>query len=83
MVAPAVAYGASGEHAGFPGTLLINHTVLADVLIELIRSARGSFSGVVLISRPRGEPPGVVAGRRAVPVRWRGGHDLDRVGAGR
>jgi mycofactocin system creatininase family protein len=49
MVAPAVAYGASGEHAGFPGTLLINHTVLADVLIELIRSARGSFSGVVLI----------------------------------
>jgi mycofactocin precursor peptide peptidase len=50
MVAPAVAYGASGEHAGFPGTLLINHTVLADVLIELIRSARGSFSGVVLIS---------------------------------
>jgi len=50
MVAPAVPFGASGEHAGFPGTLLVNHAVLADVLIELIRSARDSFLGVVLIS---------------------------------
>ncbi len=50
VVAPPVAYGASGEHAGFPGTMLINHAVLADVLIELIRSARTSFVGVVLIS---------------------------------
>ncbi len=30
--------------------MLINHAVLADVLIELIRSARDSFLGVVLIS---------------------------------
>lgn len=50
VVAPPVAYGASGEHAGFPGTLLVNHVVLADVLLELIRSARASFLGVVLIS---------------------------------
>ncbi len=50
MVAPAVAYGASGEHAGFPGTLLVNHAVLADLLLELIRSARDSFLGVILIS---------------------------------
>jgi mycofactocin precursor peptide peptidase len=50
FLAPAVAYGASGEHAGFPGTLLVNHAVLADVLVELIRSARASFLGVVLIS---------------------------------
>ncbi len=50
LVAPPVAYGASGEHAGFPGTMLINHAVLADVLIELIRSARASFLGLVLIS---------------------------------
>jgi creatinine amidohydrolase len=45
-----VAYGASGEHAGFAGTLLINHAVLADFLIELIRSARASFYAIVLIS---------------------------------
>jgi mycofactocin system creatininase family protein len=49
-VAPAVAYGASGEHAGFPGTLLVGHDVLAQLLIELVRSARGSFAGVALVS---------------------------------
>jgi creatinine amidohydrolase len=49
-VAPAVAYGASGEHAQFPGTLLMGHGVLADLLVELIRSARPAFAGVVLVS---------------------------------
>jgi len=49
-VAPAVAYGASGEHAGFPGTLLVGHEVLAGLLVELVRSARPSFRGVVLVS---------------------------------
>ena len=49
-VAPAVAYGASGEHAGFPGTLLIGHEALAGLLVELVRSARGSFAGVALVS---------------------------------
>jgi mycofactocin system creatininase family protein len=49
LVAPALAYGASGEHAAFPGTLLMGHDVLADVLSELVRSARGSFRGVVLV----------------------------------
>jgi mycofactocin system creatininase family protein len=49
-VAPVVAYGASGEHAAFPGTLLVGHHVLADLIIEVVRSARHSFSGVVVIS---------------------------------
>ena len=49
-VAPAVAYGASGEHAGFPGTLVVGHEVLADLLVELVRSARCSFAGVVLVA---------------------------------
>jgi mycofactocin precursor peptide peptidase len=49
-LAPAVPYGASGEHAGFPGTLLVGHQVLADLLVELVRSARASFAGVVLVS---------------------------------
>jgi mycofactocin precursor peptide peptidase len=48
-VAPAVAYGASGEHAAFPGTLLVGHEVLADLLVELVRSARHTFAGVVLV----------------------------------
>jgi mycofactocin precursor peptide peptidase len=59
VVAPAVAYGASGEHAAFPGTLLINHGVLADLLLELVRSARGSFDGVVLISAHGGNHEGL------------------------
>ena len=49
-VAPPVAYGASGEHAAFPGTLLVGHEVLAGLLLELVRSARGSFTGVVVVS---------------------------------
>ena len=49
-VAPAVAYGASGEHAAFPGTLVVGHEVLAGLLVELVRSARGAFAGVVLVS---------------------------------
>ena len=49
-VAPALAYGASGEHAGFPGTLLVGHPVLAELVSELVRSARGAFEGVVVVS---------------------------------
>jgi mycofactocin precursor peptide peptidase len=49
-VAPALAYGASGEHATFPGTLLVGHQVLADLISELVRSARGAFRGVVVIN---------------------------------
>lgn len=39
-VTPPVAFGASGEHAGFAGTLSIGTEVLAAVLIELGRSAQ-------------------------------------------
>jgi len=58
-VAPAVAYGASGEHAAFPGTLLINHDVLANLLVEIVRSARDAFAGVVLISTHGGNYEGL------------------------
>jgi mycofactocin system creatininase family protein len=59
VVAPAVPYGASGEHAAFPGTLLINHEVLADLLLELVRSARDSFAGVVIVSAHGGNHEGL------------------------
>ncbi len=61
-VAPAVAYGASGEHAGFPGTLLVGHEVLAELLVELVRSARRSFAGVVLVSAHGGNEEALAAG---------------------
>ncbi len=39
LVAPAVAFGASGEHADFAGTLSIGTDALITVLVELGRSA--------------------------------------------
>jgi mycofactocin system creatininase family protein len=58
-VGPALPYGASGEHAGFPGTLLIRHEVLAELVVELVRSARTSFAGVVVISAHGGNGEGL------------------------
>ena len=48
-MAPALPYGSSGEHAGFPGTLSIGQLALQTVVVELVRSA-DHFSGVVLVS---------------------------------
>jgi creatinine amidohydrolase len=39
LVAPPVAYGASGEHEGFAGTVSIGHAALRMLLVELGRSA--------------------------------------------
>jgi creatinine amidohydrolase len=50
VVAPVLAYGASGEHAAFPGTLSIGTAALQHVLVELTRSARLSFESVVFIN---------------------------------
>ncbi len=47
-VAPPVTYGASGEHAGFVGTLSIGTDALASVLVELARSA-DHFAGVIWV----------------------------------
>ncbi len=49
LVAPALPYGSSGEHAGFPGTLSIGREALELVVLELVRSA-DAFAGVVLVS---------------------------------
>jgi creatinine amidohydrolase len=49
VVAPPLSYGASGEHAGFEGTLSIGIDALAGVLVELIRSA-DAFAGVVFVN---------------------------------
>lgn len=49
VVAPAVPYGASGEHAGFPGTLSIGTQALEYLLVELGRSA-DRFRGVVFVN---------------------------------
>ena len=60
-VAPAVSYGASGEHADFPGTLLIGHEVLTGLLMELVRSARRAFAGVVFVNAHGGNEDALVS----------------------
>ncbi|MCO8128953.1 mycofactocin biosynthesis peptidyl-dipeptidase MftE [Acidimicrobiia bacterium EGI L10123] len=55
VVAPAVAYGSSGEHQGFAGTLSIGTAALRTVLIELGRSAfpaagAGAFASLVFVN---------------------------------
>lgn len=49
-VAPALAYGASGEHADFPGTLSIGIDVLRTVIVELVRSASLTFERTVFVN---------------------------------
>jgi mycofactocin system creatininase family protein len=50
VVAPALPYGASGEHAGFAGTLSIGHEALELLLVELVRSATETFPHVLLVN---------------------------------
>jgi creatinine amidohydrolase len=58
VVAPALTFGASGEHRGFPGTLSIGVDALTHVLVELGRSA-DRFDGVVLVNGHGGNRDGV------------------------
>ena len=64
VVAPALCYGSSGEHAGFPGTLSIGQRALELVLVELVRSA-DAFRGVVVVNAHGGNADPL---RRAVSV---------------
>ena len=49
-VAPVLAYGASGEHQGFAGTLSIGTEALHMVLVELVRSASQTFHRIVFVN---------------------------------
>jgi mycofactocin system creatininase family protein len=58
-VAPAVAYGSSGEHQDFAGTLSIGQDALELLLVELGRSAALTFSRVLLVSAHGGNAAAV------------------------
>jgi len=60
VAAPPVAYGSSGEHQDFAGTLSIGQAALELLLVELCRSATVTFSRVLLVS---------THGGNAAPVR--------------
>jgi creatinine amidohydrolase len=50
LVAPTLPYGASGEHAGFPGTVSIGHEALRTVLVEAVRSLALWAGRIVLVN---------------------------------
>jgi mycofactocin precursor peptide peptidase len=64
VVAPALPYGSSGEHSGFPGTLSVGQAALEAALVELVRSA-DAFRDVTLVSWHGGndEPVGRAVAR--------------------
>ncbi len=72
VMAPPVAYGASGEHAGFAGTMSIGHEALRLVLVELVRSIDWAMR-VVFVNGHGGNLPGV---RAAVHQLIDEGHDV-------
>ncbi|MDQ6696994.1 MAG: mycofactocin biosynthesis peptidyl-dipeptidase MftE [Actinomycetota bacterium] len=71
LVAPALPYGSSGEHAGFAGTLSIGQAALEHVVVELVRSA-DDFAGVVLVCAHGGnaEPLARAEARLRSEGRW-------------
>ena len=71
VVAPALPYGSSGEHAGFPGTLSIGQEALELVVVELVRSA--DFARVLLVNAHGGNLAPV---RRAVATLRAEGRDV-------
>ncbi|MCU1620628.1 MAG: putative Creatininase [Modestobacter sp.] len=73
LLAPALAYGASGEHEGFPGTVSIGTEALTALLVEYGRSA-GRWAGRVLVVNGHGG--NLDALRQAVPLLRTEGRDV-------
>jgi len=64
LLAPAIAYGASGEHQGFPGTVSIGTAALEQLLTEYGRSAMDWAGRLVFVN---GHGGNVAALRTAIP----------------
>ncbi|MFI9828656.1 mycofactocin biosynthesis peptidyl-dipeptidase MftE [Streptomyces sp. NPDC051913] len=76
LVAAALPYGASGEHAHFPGTVSIGHEALHAVLVELTRSLALWAGRVVFVN---GHGGNVATLRGAVGQLREEGHAVDWV----
>lgn len=57
VVAPVLAFGASGEHQDFPGTISIGQEALRFVLVELVRSIANWAQRIVFINGHGGNVP--------------------------
>jgi mycofactocin precursor peptide peptidase len=49
-LAPPIAFGSSGEHADFPGTLSIGTDVLRAVVVELVRDSSRDWSSLLVVN---------------------------------
>ena len=79
VVAPALPYGASGEHQDFPGTTSIGEEALGLVVVELARSLRAWAPRVVFVN---GHGGNVRALTDAVAQLAEEGHDVSWVPCG-
>jgi mycofactocin system creatininase family protein len=73
LLAPALSYGASGEHEGFPGTISIGTEALTGVLVEYGRSACRWAARVLVVN---GHGGNLDALRAAVPLLRSEGRDV-------
>ncbi|MFM9379326.1 mycofactocin biosynthesis peptidyl-dipeptidase MftE [Gordonia sp. VNK21] len=64
LLAPALPYGASGEHEGFPGTVSLGTEALTTVLIEYGRSACRWAGRIVFVNGHGGNGPALLAAVR-------------------
>ncbi|WP_040525267.1 mycofactocin biosynthesis peptidyl-dipeptidase MftE [Gordonia effusa] len=60
VVAPAINYGASGEHEGFPGTISVGRDALSLMLVEYGRSVCRWASRVVFVNGHGGNVPTLI-----------------------
>src|SRR3954452_847426 len=73
LLAPALAYGASGEHEGFPGTISLGTEALTGLLVEYGRSACRWAARVLIVN---GHGGNLDALRSAVPLLRAEGRDV-------
>ncbi|MBA2947873.1 mycofactocin biosynthesis peptidyl-dipeptidase MftE [Streptomyces sp. PSKA28] len=77
LLAPTIAYGASGEHAGFAGTVSIGHEALRVFLVETVRSLSLWAGRIVFVNGHGGNVPTLDA---AVGQLRSEGHDVSWLG---
>jgi creatinine amidohydrolase len=78
-LAPVLPFGASGEHAGFPGTLSIGTEALLLAVVELVRHAAADWGAVLAVNGHGGNADAL---RRAAELCRHEGRRLDVVHLG-
>jgi mycofactocin precursor peptide peptidase len=73
-LAPAIAIGASGEHADFPGTLSIGHVALSTLLVELGRHASLHWPAILLVNGHGGNAGAISDALGKLRAEGRDGH---------